>query len=221
MNGWLIAGIVIGVIAALVGLVAMFIHAWKLCEKDQFEAKDRYYLLGFEYASEDEGKQYISIGHETYIASLILGVVAGLYDVLKLFVIFLSDFWIETCEANVFFLLILIGLILVNAIQAIVMYDNKKIAAKKIGLGVYYCLFGFLVGLLLSAVLVIVVIISLGMSAINGEGAGGGSYKLDDGTEVEAEKDIFGFETGRFTEKGLLPGGRKYERTDNDHVIEI
>jgi hypothetical protein len=218
MNGWLIAGIVIGVIAALVGLVAMFIYAWNLCEKDKFEDKDRRYLLG-EYPSQDDENKYVFIGRETYIASLILGIIAGIYSIIKSFIIYLPDFWKETSEANIFFILILVGLILVSAVQAIVHYDDKKIAAKKIGLGIYYCVFGALVGLLLSVIIFIAFIVS-GVSSAIKEGSRG-DYKLEDGTIVKAEKDIFGFETGKFTEKGLLPGGRQYERTDNDHVIEI
>ena len=212
MNGWLIAGIVFGVIAALVGLVAMFIYAWKLY--DEFEEKDRYYLFGFEYAYQDEGNLYVLIGRETYIASLILGITAGIYNIIKCCIIYLPDFWKETSEANIFFILIL-----VSAVQAIVHYDDKKIAAKKIGLGIYYCVFGALVGLLLSVIIFIAFIVS-GVSSAIKEGSRG-DYKLEDGTIVKAEKDIFGFETGKFTEKGLLPGGRQYERTDNDHVIEI
>ena len=217
MNGWLIAGIVIGVIVALVGLGAMCIYAWKLY--DEFEEKDRYYLFGFEYAYQDEGNLYVLIGRETYIASLILGITAGIYSIIKCCIIYLPDFWKETSEANIFFILILVGLILVSAVQAIVHYDDKKIAAKKIGLGIYYCVFGALVGLLLSVIIFIAFIVS-GVSSAIKEGSRG-DYKLEDGTIVKAEKDIFGFETGKFTEKGLLPGGRQYERTDNDHVIEI
>ena len=86
MNGWLIAGIVIGVIAALVGLVAMFIYAWNLGEKDKFEDKDRRYLLG-EYPSQDDENKYVFIGRETYIASLILGIIAGIYSIIKSFII--------------------------------------------------------------------------------------------------------------------------------------
>lgn len=211
MNGWLITGIVVGIIITIIIIIAMFLYAISLIKKDDFEDKDSSYLgLNNAYSTSDNKIKYIGIGYETYIFSIILGSLAGIYNIVK-WIGWWS--WKDTAEVNYFFILVLIGLIFFNAIQSFIVYENKYIILKKIGLSFFYCTFGFTVGLLISLLLLISVIYMFFKS-----GPKPTTYRLEDGTLAEAEKDLLGFETNTYKEKY---GTRKFEGTGNNMVKEI
>lgn len=216
VNWWLIAVIVVAAIAAIIGLIYLFYYAFSLFK--DFEEKDSDYMGMYkDYLSDNDNNDdsYVSNGRSIYIFSLLLGVTAGLYNIVQFLSSSWTHFWKNTAVVNIFFILVLIGLMLFNFMQANIVYKDVRKVKRKTSLGIFYSLFGCFVGILGSILVVIALVWTVAQDWVEDDRKH--RYKLDDGTVVDAERGIFGRETGEFKERY---GSSRYKRTGWGNEVE-
>ena len=104
VNWWLIAVIVVAAIAAIIGLIYLFYYAFSLFK--DFEEKNSDYMGMYkDYQSDNDNNDdsYVSNGRSIYIFSLLLGVTAGLYNIVQFLSSSWTHFWENTAVVNIFF----------------------------------------------------------------------------------------------------------------------
>ena len=95
MNGWLIAGIVIGAIAAIVAIVFLLLYLFAMAV--DFNEKDWEYMRL-------SRKECVEAGHSIYISCILLGILASVCNMFEMWGH--GTFWEETSEHNIIFIII-------------------------------------------------------------------------------------------------------------------
>ena len=212
MNWWLIAGIVVGVIAAIVAVVMFLKYIYNLLS--EFDLEDKCYMEAF--TDED----YVSVGRDAFIFSIILGIIVGIYNLINIFGHGgIQAMCSRTEEYNIFFIMIFIALLLYTTVQAVLACDTTRGTLTKAFLGIYYTLIGLIAGAMLSVILVILLVVV----AIQSGGFATNStrkYTLEDGTVVEEEEDIINTFMGTRNNRLKEVGGTRRFRRDGDMATE-
>lgn len=163
MNGWIIALIILLVIAAIVGLVYL---SWRLYQ--DFEDIDCW-LMGLDAKGsgiDDSDHDYFP-AYIAFLLSVIFGVLAGVYATLIRVVHMASFFWHFAHDAMTLFLIAFIGLIFINIILASVSYKSFKKIIRRVFLTLLYCLLGASAGFGASVLLVLALVITLAILVIS------------------------------------------------------
>ena len=206
MNGWLIAGIVIGVIAVIAIIIRMLYFLF--CMLTEFETRDR------EYMSVSMDK-YVKSGYASFFFSVILGMTIGIYNCFNIYGV--APFWERTREHNIAFIGIFVALLLLSIVNSYLTYDDKTLSKRKIRQSIYYAFIGVIGGAMVSIIVVIIIIITLIQVGL----PSGGSqvveierFRLEDGTLVEGVKGSDNF-------MAIDGSCRIFERTSSMSMREV